>query len=216
MDTWTLTAPGAPWVDQQWGAQVILAAAYRLGGWTGLVLLRALLVGDHLRLRVRHRPPARAERADRRALLTLAAFVVSAVALALRPQLIGMALFAVVLLLVADRRAHPRRLWLVPVIVAVWANIHGSFFLGPVVLGLAWLEDVHDRDRRALAASLAVAVVSVAAACVNAVRPGRLGATRSACPRTRSSPSGSRSGSRRRCGRSRASSSSGRRWPSSS
>ena len=44
-DAWTFTALGQPWLDQQWGAQVILAAVYRLAGWTGLVLLRALLVG---------------------------------------------------------------------------------------------------------------------------------------------------------------------------
>ena len=44
-------------------------------------------------------------------------------------------------------------------LVAVWANVHGSFFLGPVILGLAWLEDVHDRvgSRHRL---LAIAVVS--------------------------------------------------------
>ena len=54
---------GPPWIDQQWGAQVILAAVYRLAGWTGLVLLRARLVGDHLRLPLRDRPPARADRA---------------------------------------------------------------------------------------------------------------------------------------------------------
>src|SRR6476469_872361 len=45
VDTWTFTAAGQPWVDQQWGAQVILAAVYNVGGWTGLVLLRAVLVG---------------------------------------------------------------------------------------------------------------------------------------------------------------------------
>ena len=50
-----------------------------------------------------------------------------------------MTCFAIVLLLVADRRAHPRLLWVVPVLVAIWANVHGSFFLGPLVLGLAWL-----------------------------------------------------------------------------
>ena len=36
--------PGLPWVDQQWGAQVILASAYRLAGWSGPVVLRAALV----------------------------------------------------------------------------------------------------------------------------------------------------------------------------
>jgi hypothetical protein len=37
VDTWTFTAAGQPWFDQQWGAQVILAAVYQSAGWTGLV-----------------------------------------------------------------------------------------------------------------------------------------------------------------------------------
>src|SRR5215831_16203505 len=44
-DTFTFTAFGDPWLNQQWGAQVILAAVYRLAGWTGLQILRAALVG---------------------------------------------------------------------------------------------------------------------------------------------------------------------------
>ena len=35
VDTWTFTAAGLPWVDQQWGTEVIFATVYRLGGWTG-------------------------------------------------------------------------------------------------------------------------------------------------------------------------------------
>ena len=143
-DTFTFTATGATWLNQQWGAQVVLAAVYRLAGWTGLALLRAALVGLTFGFLFE---ACRRRGLDlrRAAWLTIAAFVVSAVALALRPQLLGMALLTLTLLLVADRRAHPRRLWAVPIVVMVWANIHGSFFLGPVVLGLAWLEDVHDR-----------------------------------------------------------------------
>ena len=169
VDTWTFTAAGTPWTDQQWGAQVVLAAAYRLAGWTGLALLRAALVGlifGCLFVIGRHRGLG----ARTAALLTLAAFAVSAVALGLRPQLLGMALFAVVLLLVADRRTHPRRLWLVPLVVAVWANLHGSFFLGPLVVGLAAIEDVADRwpgaDR-----VFAVAIVSALAACLTPFGP---------------------------------------------
>jgi hypothetical protein len=58
----------------------------------------------------------------------------------------------------------------VPVIVAVWANLHGSFFLGPVVLGLAWLEDIHDGVATPHR-SLIVAVVSAAAACLTPFGP---------------------------------------------
>lgn len=164
-DTFTFSATGAAWLNQQWGAQVILAVVYRLAGWTGLALLRAALVGLTFGFLFE---ACRRRGLDlrRAAWLTIAAFVVSAVALALRPQLFGMALMTMTLLLVADRRAHPGRLWAVPLLVLVWANVHGSFFLGPVVLGLAWLEDVHDQvpNRHR---TLLVAVMAAAAALLN-------------------------------------------------
>jgi len=118
-DAWTFTAVGQPWLDQQWGAQVILAAVYRLAGWTGLVLLRAVLVGLLFALVLQ---VCRVRGADlrRAAWLTLAAFVVSAVALGLRPQLFGMVLLALVLVILAVRRERPRLVWAIPVIVAVF------------------------------------------------------------------------------------------------
>ena len=162
VDTWTFTASGLTWLDQQWGAQVILETVFRLGGWTGLVVLRAVLVGlvfgCLLVIGLRRGLGSR-----RAAWLTLAAFLVASPALALRPQLLGMACFAVVLLLVSDRRDHPGRLWLVPVVVAIWANLHGSFFLGPMVLGLVWLQDLHDKVARPHR-TLLVGLASVAAA----------------------------------------------------
>jgi hypothetical protein len=169
VDTWTFTAPGAPWVDQQWGAQVVLSGVYKIAGWTGLAVFRAALVGITFGclFAIGHRRGLGARRA---AGLTLAAFTVAAVALALRPQMLGMAIFAVTLLLVTDRRAHPGRLWLVPVLVVFWANIHGSFFLGPVVLGLAWLEDLHDGVPGARRVLL-IALVTAAAACLTPFGP---------------------------------------------
>jgi hypothetical protein len=169
VDTWTFTAAGTPWTDQQWGAQVILAGVYQLAGWTGLVVLRAALIGIVFGclFTIGWRRGLGMRRA---AWLTLAAFLVSAVALGLRPQLIGMALFAIVLLLVTDRRAHPGRLWAIPLLVLLWANIHGSFFLGPLVLGLAWLEDLHDHAP-APHRLLLIAVVSALAACVTPFGP---------------------------------------------
>jgi hypothetical protein len=169
VDTWTFTAAGQPWVDQQWGAQALFAVTERLGGWTGLAILRAALTGIIFAcvtlIGLRRGLDARTA-----ALLAIVVFFVAAPAMALRPQLMGMACLAVVLLLVTDRRAHPRAIWLVPIIVAIWANLHGSFFLGPAVLGLAWLEDLHDKVPNPHR-SLLVAIVSVAAACVTPLGP---------------------------------------------
>src|SRR5712691_10641296 len=37
---WTI---GKPWLNQQWGAELIVAAAYRMDGWLGLAVLRGAL-----------------------------------------------------------------------------------------------------------------------------------------------------------------------------
>jgi hypothetical protein len=167
-DTWTFTVAGAPWHDQQWLAQAFLAAVSGAGGWAGLAILRAALVAlafGLLLAAIRTRAPSLSSRTA--ALLVIAAFIVGAPALALRPQLIAIVLFAGTLLVLAGRRAHPRRLWLIPILAAVWANVHGSFPLVILLAGLAWLEDLAvgwpDLDltpRRQLALGAAVAATA--------------------------------------------------------
>jgi hypothetical protein len=67
---------------------------------------------------------------------------VAAPALALRPQLFAIVLFAASLAILPDRARHPRRLLLLPVIAIAWANVHGSFPLIVVVLGLGWADEL--------------------------------------------------------------------------
>ena len=102
-DTWTFTMAGQPWVDQQWAAQVILRGVEVIGGWLGLGVFRAVLVGaifgGTCLIAVRRGLDVRTA-----AILSLLAFVVAAPALALRPQLLGMLCFVGVLLLVVERR----------------------------------------------------------------------------------------------------------------
>jgi hypothetical protein len=80
----------------------------------------------------------------------------------MRSQMIGFTLFCVSLWLIEGRRDRPRSLWALPVIVAVWANVHGSFVLGPLLGGLAWLEDRRDRAPVARTTLVATAVACVA------------------------------------------------------
>jgi len=162
LDTYTYTIPGQPWIDQQWAAQVLLAAVFQAAGWSGLVLLRAVLVAitfGCVYAVARHRG------VDERsaALLSIAAFLVASVALALRPQLFGMALFGLTLLGLAWRRERPAALLAVPVLAAAWANVHGSFFVGVLAVGWAWLEDLRERHpaaRRTFATLVATVVAT--------------------------------------------------------
>ena len=161
-DTWTFTAAGLPWLDQQWGAQVVLGAVHGLAGWTGLAILRALMVAlmtAFVLAAIRRTAPAMRPRTA--ALLTVAAFIVMSPALALRPQLFGLVLFAATLFVLAGRADRDRWLWTLPVIAMAWANVHGSFILAPVLVGLACLEDLV--ARRTVARRMVVATALTAA-----------------------------------------------------
>ena len=140
VDTFTFTVHGKPWLDQQWGSQLLLALWFRAGGWATLILLRAALIGATFSFVY---ASCRAVGAGRRraAGLTIASFAVAAPALNLRPQLFAIALFAFAGWIVVRRKDHPGWLWGLPPLTAVWANLHGSFFLVLVLLALAWLED---------------------------------------------------------------------------
>ena len=139
-DPFTFTAAGQPWVNQQWGTGVLLSLGYSAGGWAGLALLRALLIGLVVGIvfwTARRWLPVRPAAA-----LALVSFVVGIGSLALRAQLFGIVGFVLVIALLADRRRHPRLAFLVPLVVLAWANLHGSFFLGVGAAALALLTDL--------------------------------------------------------------------------
>ena len=167
-DPFTFTAYGDPWLNQQWGAGVLFALVHGLAGWGGLVVLRAVLVAAAVGLVM---AGARRWLAPRHAaLLALAGFVVGVASLGLRAQLFGIVLFAAVLAVLAWRDRQPRLVWLIPLLVLAWANLHGSFFLGPAAVAVAMVEDLVAR-RPGSRRLLLVLVVSIAATFVNPFGP---------------------------------------------
>jgi len=161
-DPFTFTAMGEPWLNQQWGAGIVFALVHGLGGWGGLALFRALLVAaavGFVLLGCRRRLPARPA-----ALLALAGFVVGIAALGLRAQLFGIVLFAAVLAILAWRDQQPRLTWAIPFLVLAWANLHGSFFLGPAAVAVALAQDLVARrpEARRLFAVLVASLVATA------------------------------------------------------
>ena len=168
-DPLTFTAAGQAWLNQQWGASLLLSLGYSAAGWAGLALLRAVLVSVAVALvfwTSRRWLPVRPAAA-----LALAAFVVGIGALALRAQLFGIVCFVLVVALLADRRRRPRLALLVPLVVLAWVNLHGSFFLGVGAAALALIADLRAPapSRRNSAAILAL---SAAASVVTPFGPG--------------------------------------------
>ncbi len=112
-----------------------------IGGWELLAVVRAglvvvalgLLLAAMVELGVQVRIAA---------ILVLVAFLLAAPALALRPQLFAIAIFCAFLWMVTTRWWHPTLYLFMPVLVVLWANVHGSFVLVPLILGFALLDDI--------------------------------------------------------------------------
>jgi hypothetical protein len=130
VDPYSFTAAGEPWVVQSWFASVLYAGAERLGGDTGLVLLRAVLAVALTALIWLLTGPARSLLA--RVGLAFVALSIGAGLWSERPLLVGLVLLGV-LLLAAEGRLHPA--WLLPA-MWVWVNSHGSFPLGVLAVAL--------------------------------------------------------------------------------
>ncbi|MGE3909209.1 MAG: hypothetical protein AB7K36_07655 [Chloroflexota bacterium] len=124
----------------QWLGQVFLYAGYTALGETGLRILAGLLMSTTFALLL---VAARSEGGTPRisAVAVMVGVLLASSNVAPRAQLFAFPLFALTVLLLCRRHRSPHLTWLLPLIFGLWANIHGSFVLGPLLLGLHALGD---------------------------------------------------------------------------
>jgi hypothetical protein len=137
-DVYSLTESGQPFFYQSWLAEVLMAGILRLGDVRLLVLVRTLIM---LALFAAVMLLSWwASGGDRRAVIpvTVVAILLGLGNMTVRPQLFAYPLFIAVfgILWVYRRGGARRAIWLVPVLMVIWVNMHGSFALG---LGLVWI-----------------------------------------------------------------------------
>ncbi|HXU61502.1 MAG TPA: hypothetical protein VN962_07370 [Polyangia bacterium] len=145
-DWFTYTNADRAWIDVYWLYQIGLALLFRLGGATALVVLKAVAGATIVALSSR----GRVEGARRDGplwpwgLAWMPGVVMLSGRLTERPELVSLLLLTSVLVVLARAPARPRLLWLLPALQLAWANCHGFFVLGPLVLAayaVDWLVD---------------------------------------------------------------------------
>ena len=152
-DVYSFTVHGQPWISTQWLAQVAYAKAYAISGWSGPVVLAATAIAVTFALLTRFLNRHLSES------LTLV-FVAAALALTVnhllaRPHVLALPVMVAWvggLIAAADRRGAPSFL-LLP-LLALWANLHGGFVFGLVLIAPIGLDAVLNADvteRKALA-----------------------------------------------------------------
>jgi hypothetical protein len=175
VDSYSFTFAGQPWIAKEWLSQVLLAAAYAIGGWAGVSALAAAAIGFTfallLRLLMRDLRPLPA------LLFTATAIIMTAPHFLARPHVLA---FPLVLLWVAGlvRAVEERRApdWWLLGIMLLWANVHGGFTLGLMLAGALALDAlVGARDageRRTLFIAWAkFGIAALLAACITPYGP---------------------------------------------
>jgi hypothetical protein len=161
------TRAGAPLVPYEWLSEVAFAGAYRWAGLAGDVALAAIVLGAAYGLvtlfvlRRGGSPVA--------ALMTgLAAAIVGAAHWAARPHLFTLVAVVLVLFLLEAPR---RRMLATFLLFAVWANVHGGFPFGLVLIGLYVVGELVDRDLGAAKRHATMLAAAVLGPLVNPVGP---------------------------------------------
>lgn len=130
-DVFSQTMQGEPWANPGWLAQLSMYGVYRLGGLPGLNLLTAVLaLGGLLFLWAVMEGPELWK-----AFVLVLTASASAVFWSARPQMFTFLLTALFLWTLERWRADEASpLWILPVASALWANLHGGFAVGSVLI----------------------------------------------------------------------------------
>lgn len=127
-DIFTFTIYGKPYIDMHWGAQLFYWVLYKLGGLNLIVFSHALmlLLSYTLIFRV-----SLNQSNDLRisSIATLISILVSLSNFALRPQAFSILFFCTAFYLL-----NTKKFIYIPFIFLLWANFHGAFLVGLILL----------------------------------------------------------------------------------
>ena len=140
-DPYSFTAFGEPWTVQSWGASVIYAAVEDVAGLVGIRVLVGICSAAVAVLAWKLTRPA--EMLAGRLSIAVPVIAIGAGLWVERPLIFSLLFLAAVLFAVEDR-LDP--IWLLPIMWA-WVNVHGSFPIGLMAIGVYLVGRLLDRER---------------------------------------------------------------------
>src|SRR3990170_3284447 len=160
-DLFSHTLAGAALTPHEWLARVIFAGANRLGGLDGVVIFSALLIAVTFTLVYRQ-----CYQRSRIALISLGWAILGAATASLhwiaRPHL-----FTILMAILWVRELERIRLgggsrwWALPILMLLWANLHGGFLVGFVIWGIYLIRFQFSETSKMLALGVISALITL-------------------------------------------------------
>ncbi len=136
VDMFSFTKNGEPWIAWEWLADIVMAVAHQIAGLRGVVLITLLVLGATSVSVYRNTVTESGNRLIA-IVLTWLAMAASRVHWLARPHLVTPLMAAIFcgVLNQVERQGDSRKLWILPPLMMLWANLHGGFFVGVVIVG---------------------------------------------------------------------------------
>jgi tetratricopeptide (TPR) repeat protein len=145
-DWFSFTSEENTWIDVQWAFQLGIAALYHAIGIPGLVLCKAIIgtaVVFVALLARRSGWPVELQLS-----VWLPALLLMSSRFYVRPEILTLLFTAAYLTVLFHAERRPGLLWLLPLIQVAWANVHGLFVFGPILLAMYLVEALLRIDRQ--------------------------------------------------------------------
>jgi len=128
------------WTNHHWLYQIVLFPVYKLAGFWGLSVLGSFIISLSLLIFYLAIKNSFLEKIIATILVIL--FSGGVFSLGVRSQLSGFLFFNFLLLIFSRIEKKFKLIWFFPLVMLVWANSHGSFVLGLILIGFFWLRQL--------------------------------------------------------------------------
>jgi len=140
VDPFSYVMGGKPWYAWEWLYDVVIAALHHSFGLNGVVFFTALVIATTFALTFRLMIRSGASVPVAVILLVLA-LGASSIHFLARPHVLSWLFVVIWFQVLDDFPQHPRRLIWLPVLMFLWANLHGGFIAGFVLIALYMIAD---------------------------------------------------------------------------
>jgi hypothetical protein len=160
VDPFSFSRAGAEWIAHEWLSEVIMYSVFHAGGWIGLFLLFGTTITAALGIcyqRCTGKPFIAA-------LAVFLASAASALLFGFRPQMFTLLFASIFITLLDGYTYHGQRrvIWLMPLFMVLWVNLHAGFALGPALILLFAAMAFLDRESKKIGPLLLIFAICVA------------------------------------------------------
>jgi tetratricopeptide (TPR) repeat protein len=141
VDMYSYVLAGRPWIDHEWLSQIIFYLVFAGSGWIGINILKAIVISVCFLMMFLFVIP-RYKNIIYAVFLTVLAVLAFGYRSFIRPEVFSYLLICVFFYILESRK----KLYLLPILQALWVNLHGYFIAGPILILLYCIGELVSGD----------------------------------------------------------------------